>query len=78
MKRFLFGSGFDFPSLSRVSCSRESVYFKKEEVTEMNQIDPLWLAQSKLRRGKLEDCINICNEILSTNPGDQVSTRFMV
>ncbi len=38
-----------------------------------NQIDPLWLAMSKLRRGKLEDCINLCNEILSSNPGDQAA-----
>jgi hypothetical protein len=36
------------------------------------KVDPLWLAMSKLRRGKLEECINICNEILATNPGDQV------
>ena len=36
------------------------------------QIDPLWLAMSKLRRGKLEECINICNELLAANPGDQV------
>lgn len=40
-----------------------------------NQLDPLWLALSKLRRGKLEDSINICNDILSNNPGDQVSDR---
>jgi hypothetical protein len=35
-------------------------------------MDPLWLALSKLRRGKLDECIGICNEILSNNPGDQV------
>ncbi len=38
-----------------------------------NQVDPLWLAMSKLRRGKLEECINICNEILASNPGDQAA-----
>lgn len=37
------------------------------------KVDPLWLAMSKLRRGKLEECINICNEILATNPGDQAA-----
>ena len=35
-------------------------------------MDPLWLAMSKLRRGKLEDCIQICDKALSTNPNDQV------
>lgn len=34
--------------------------------------DPLWLAMSKLRRGRLDECISICNEILASNPGDQV------
>jgi hypothetical protein len=38
----------------------------------MNQVDPLWLALSKLRRGKLDECIAICDEILSVNPNDQV------
>lgn len=38
-----------------------------------SQIDPLWLALSKLRRGKLEEAISICNDVLSNNPGDQVS-----
>jgi hypothetical protein len=36
------------------------------------KMDPLWLANSKLRRGKLDEAINICNEILANNPGDQV------
>ena len=35
-------------------------------------MDPLWLAMSKLRRGRLEECIAICDELMSTNPGDQV------
>jgi tetratricopeptide repeat protein 8 len=38
-----------------------------------DQVDPLWLAMSKLRRGKLEECINICNDILAANPGDQAA-----
>lgn len=36
-------------------------------------MDPLWLALSKLRRGKYEECINICNDLLAINAGDQVS-----
>ena len=35
-------------------------------------MDPLWHAMSKLRRGKLEECIALCDEMLSQNPGDQV------
>lgn len=36
-------------------------------------MDPLWLAASKLRRYKLEECISICDELLSTNPNDQAA-----
>ena len=36
-------------------------------------MDPMWLAMSKLRMNKLDDCIKICDEILTQNPGDQVS-----
>lgn len=36
-------------------------------------MDPLWLALSKLRRGKLEECTKICDEILASNPGDQAA-----
>jgi tetratricopeptide repeat protein 8 len=36
-------------------------------------MDPLWLAMSKLRRNKLDDCIKICDEVLSQNPGDQAA-----
>jgi hypothetical protein len=35
-------------------------------------MDPLWLAMSKLRRGRLDECIAACDVILSQNPGDQV------
>lgn len=37
------------------------------------KLDPLWLANSKFRRGKYEECVNICNEILAESPGDLVS-----
>jgi tetratricopeptide repeat protein 8 len=36
-------------------------------------MDPLWLAMSKYRRGKLEDCIGICDELLSRNPRDEAA-----
>jgi hypothetical protein len=35
-------------------------------------MDPLWHAMSKLRRGKLEECISICDMMLSDSPADQV------
>eukprot|EP01036_Dinobryon_divergens_P032502 gene32502-42107_t len=37
------------------------------------QVDPLWMAMSKLRRGRLQECITICDEILSANPSDQAA-----
>ena len=37
------------------------------------QVDPLWMAMSKLRRGRLQECISICDEILSANPSDQAA-----
>jgi hypothetical protein len=37
-----------------------------------DKMDPLWLAMSKLRRGKLTECVEICDSILANNPGDQV------
>lgn len=36
-------------------------------------MDPLWLANSKLRRGRLKECIAICDELLSQNSGDQAA-----
>jgi len=39
----------------------------------MSRIDPLWHALSKLRRGKYEECIAICDEMLANNPQDQVT-----
>jgi hypothetical protein len=35
-------------------------------------MDPLWNAMSKLRRGRLEECIAICDTMLYENPTDQV------
>lgn len=35
-------------------------------------MDPLWHAMSKLRRGKIDECIAICDIMLSESPGDQV------
>ena len=42
----------------------------------MSRLDPLWHALSKLRRGKYEECIAICDEILANNPNDQVTNTF--
>ena len=36
-------------------------------------MDPLWLANSKLRRGRLKECIVLCDQLLQENPHDQVS-----
>lgn len=41
--------------------------------TPSDRIDPLWLAMSKFRRGKLEECITICDELLTINPTDQAA-----
>jgi tetratricopeptide repeat protein 8 len=38
-----------------------------------NQLDPLWLAMSLLRRGKLDECIAQCDGILSLQPSDQAA-----
>jgi tetratricopeptide repeat protein 8 len=37
----------------------------------MDQVDPVWLAQSKLRRRKYDECIDICTRILDENPLDK-------
>ncbi len=42
----------------------------------MSRLDPLWHALSKLRRGKYDECIAICDEMLANNPQDQVSEWF--
>lgn len=40
-------------------------------------MDPIWKAMSKLRRGKLDECIEICNESLSRHPNDQVFNSYI-
>lgn len=35
-------------------------------------INPLWLAQSRLRRRRYDDCIELCTAALQHNPLDQV------
>eukprot|EP01035_Chromulina_nebulosa_P017226 gene17226-22751_t len=34
-------------------------------------MDPMWLAMSKFRRAKYDECIVLCDEILNQQPGDQ-------
>jgi len=36
-------------------------------------MNPLWLAQSKLRRNRLDECVAICDELLASNPTDQAA-----
>ena len=35
-------------------------------------LNPIWLAQSKLRRRRFDECIEICTDVLQANPYDQV------
>jgi hypothetical protein len=35
-------------------------------------LNPVWLANNKLRRRRYDDCIAICTTILEKNPYDQV------
>jgi tetratricopeptide repeat protein 8 len=35
-------------------------------------MNPVWLAQSRLRRRKFDACIGTCTSVLSSNPYDQV------
>lgn len=37
-----------------------------------SQIDPFFLALSRARRRRFEDCDELCTEILNENPYDQV------
>ena len=37
-------------------------------------VDPVWLAQSRLKRRKWEQCTDLCSKLLSKNPYDQVIT----
>lgn len=38
-------------------------------------LNPVWLAQSKLRRRRFDECIDICSAVLHANPYDQVRGR---
>jgi len=40
-------------------------------------MDPVFLAQSKLRRRKYDECIEICTDLLARNPYDQVGLRHI-
>lgn len=44
-----------------------------KEQNKIQNMDNLWLAMSKLRRGKLTECISLCDEILERNPNDQAA-----
>jgi hypothetical protein len=35
-------------------------------------LNPIWFAQSKLRRRRFDECIDICTGVLQSNPYDQV------
>ena len=39
-------------------------------------MNPVWLAQSRLRRRKFDECLSICDPLLVKNPYDQVDTMF--
>ena len=36
-------------------------------------MDPLWKAMSKYRRGKYEECVVLCDQLLAEAPGDQAA-----
>lgn len=40
--------------------------------TAAHGLNPIWLAQSKLRRRRFDECIDICGDVLAANPYDQV------
>ena len=40
------------------------------------QLDPVFLAQSRLRKRKFDDCIAICTQLLDENPLDQVRLPY--
>jgi len=42
------------------------------------KMDPMFLAMSLCRRRKFEQCAEICTEILSKNPYDQVNIIIIV
>jgi hypothetical protein len=40
-------------------------------------VHPVWLAQSKLRRRRYDECIQLCTAALHTNPLDQASASLL-
>lgn len=43
----------------------------------LTDVDPLWLAQSRLRRRKWDQCADLCSQLLIKNRYDQVTTRVL-
>jgi len=41
------------------------------------QMDPLFLSLSLFRRRKLDECVEVCTELLKKNPYDQVILPFL-
>lgn len=42
-------------------------------ITLPKELNPVWVAQSRFRRRKFDECIDICTKILERNPYDQAS-----
>lgn len=38
-------------------------------------VDPVWLAQSRLKRRKWGECADLCTDLLTKNPYDQVVSQ---
>lgn len=38
---------------------------------DQKEMNPIWLAHSRLRRRKFDDCIDVCTSVLNCNPYDQ-------
>ncbi len=47
-------------------------------MSSQHSMNPVWLAQSRLRRRKFDECLEICNPILDRNPYDQASLSLDV
>ncbi|KAG2451608.1 hypothetical protein HYH02_003389 [Chlamydomonas schloesseri] len=44
---------------------------QQQQQPHASQVNPVWLAQSRLRRRKFDECIEVCTGILDKNPYDQ-------
>lgn len=62
-----------FPSIYQLACTSFSggTYCSMVALI-INDLDPLWLAQSRLRRQRYNEAIEILDTILSNKPLDQV------